>query len=104
MSEKRTLPVLPLRGLVVYPHMMVNVDVGRDRSVAATERAIAGSNEVLVVAQRDPDAEDPTESDLYTVKTMPRRMFQSMRKKRAHRSPRMWKHLRTVFLISSKSG
>lgn len=70
MSEKRTLPVLPLRGLVVYPHMMVNVDVGRDRSVAATERAIAGSNEVLVVAQRDPDAEDPTESDLYTVGTV----------------------------------
>ncbi|WP_314447490.1 endopeptidase La [Selenomonas artemidis] len=70
MAEKRTLPVLPLRGLVVYPHMMVNVDVGRDRSVAATERAIAGSNEVLVVAQRDPDAEDPTESDLYTVGTV----------------------------------
>ena len=70
MAEKRTLPVLPLRGLVVYPHMMVNVDVGRDRSVAATERAIAGSNEVLVVAQRDPDAEDPTERDLYTVGTV----------------------------------
>ena len=44
MSEKRTLPLLPLRGLVVYPHMMVNLDVGRDRSVAAIERAIAGDS------------------------------------------------------------
>ena len=70
MSGIRTMPVLPWRGLVVYPHMMVSVDVRRDRSVAATERGIAGSNEVLVVAQRDPDAEDPTESDLYTVGTV----------------------------------
>ncbi|WP_295165002.1 LON peptidase substrate-binding domain-containing protein, partial [Selenomonas sp. F0473] len=70
MSEKRTLPLLPLRGLVVYPHMMVNVDVGRDRSVAAIESAIAGGSEVLVVAQRDPDIEDPTERDLYDVGTV----------------------------------
>ncbi len=67
MSEKRTLPLLPLRGLVVYPHMMVNLDVGRDRSVAAIESAIAGSSEVLVVAQRDPEIDDPTERDLYDV-------------------------------------
>ena len=70
MSEKRTLPLLPLRGLVVYPHMMVNLDVGRDRSVAAIESAIAGGSEVLVVAQRDPDIEDPTERDLYDVGTV----------------------------------
>ena len=49
MSEKETLPLLPLRGLVVYPHMMVNLDVGRDRSVAAIERAIAGDSRFLVV-------------------------------------------------------
>ena len=67
MSENQPLPLLPLRGLVVYPHMMVNLDVGRDRSVAAIERAIAGDNRILVVAQRDPECDDPTTDDLYDV-------------------------------------
>ena len=67
MSEKETLPLLPLRGLVLYPHMMVNLDVGRDRSVAAIETAIAGDNRILVVSQRDPECDDPTASDLYEV-------------------------------------
>ena len=58
MSEKRTLPLLPLRGLVVYPHMMVNLDVGRDRSVAAIESAISGDSRILVLAQRDPENDD----------------------------------------------
>jgi len=70
MSEKETLPLLPLRGLVVYPHMMVNLDVGRGRSVAAIERAIAGDNRILLVAQRDPELDDPTVDDLYDVGTV----------------------------------
>ena len=70
MSEKRTLPLLPLRGLVVYPHMMVNLDVGRDRSVAAIESAISGDSRILVVAQRDPENDDPTSDDLYDVGTI----------------------------------
>ena len=67
MSEKETLPLLPLRGLVLYPHMMVNLDVGRDRSVAAIESAIAGDSRILVVSQRDPECDDPTAADLYEV-------------------------------------
>ena len=67
MSEKQTLPLLPLRGLVVYPHMMVNIDVGRDRSVAALEAAIAGDSRILVVSQKDPELDDPTAADLYDV-------------------------------------
>ena len=70
MSEKRTLPLLPLRGLVVYPHMMVNLDVGRDRSVAAIERAIAGDSCILVVSQKEPETDDPTAADLYDVGTV----------------------------------
>ena len=70
MSEKRTLPLLPLRGLVVYPHMMVNLDVGRDRSVAAIERAIAGDSCILVVSQKEPETDDPTAADLYNVGTV----------------------------------
>ena len=67
MSEKQTLPLLPLRGLVVYPHMMVHLDVGRARSVAAIEAAIAGDSRILVVSQRDPELDDPTTEDLYDV-------------------------------------
>ena len=67
MSEKQTLPLLPLRGLVVYPHMMVNIDVGRDRSVTAIEAAIAGDSRILVVSQKDPELDDPTAADLYDV-------------------------------------
>ena len=67
MSEKQTLPLLPLRGLVVYPHMMVNIDVGRDRSVAAIEAAITGDSRILVVSQKDPELDDPTAADLYDV-------------------------------------
>lgn len=70
MSEKRTLPLLPLRGLVVYPHMMVNLDVGRDRSVAAIESAIAGDSQLLIVSQRDPEVDDPTAAGLYDVGTV----------------------------------
>ena len=70
MSEKRTLPLLPLRGLVIYPHMMVNLDVGRDRSVAAIESAIAGDSRILVVSQRDPELDDPAAADLYEVGTV----------------------------------
>ena len=70
MSEKQTLPLLPLRGLVVYPHMMVNLDVGRDRSVAAIEHAIAGDSRILVVSQRDPECDDPAADDLFDVGTV----------------------------------
>ena len=70
MSEKQTLPLLPLRGLVVYPHMMVNLDVGRDRSVAAIEAAIAGDSRILVVSQKEPELDEPTAADLYDVGTV----------------------------------
>ena len=70
MSEKQTLPLLPLRGLVVYPHMMVNLDVGRDRSVAAIEAAIAGDSRILVVSQKEPELDEPTAADFYDVGTV----------------------------------
>lgn len=66
-SEPLKLPVLPLRDIVVFPHMIVPLFVGRDKSVAALEAAMAGSKEIFLVAQLDPGEDDPSRDDLYDV-------------------------------------
>lgn len=70
-EDLRTLPLLPLRGVVVFPYMMVNLDVGRDRSVAAIEAVLdTEERELVVAAQRDEEKDDPTAADLYDVGTL----------------------------------
>ncbi len=58
-------PVLPLRDIVVFPHMIVPLFVGRDKSVAALERAMEDDKEIFLVAQLDPGEDDPLRDDLY---------------------------------------
>jgi ATP-dependent Lon protease len=58
-------PVLPLRDIVVFPHMIVPLFVGRDKSVAALEAAMAADKEIFLVAQIDPAEDDPAREDLY---------------------------------------
>ena len=62
-----TLPVLPLRDIVVFPHLIVPLFVGRDKSVAALEAAMAADKEIFLVAQLDPANDDPTRDDLYSM-------------------------------------
>ena len=64
------LPVLPLRDLVVFPYMVLPLFVVRERSAAAVEDALAGDRLVLLVAQRDPEIEDPEPDDLHPVGTV----------------------------------
>ena len=64
------LPVLPLRDVVVYPHMVIPLFVGRDKSMRALERAMEGDRQILLVAQRSPDIDDPAAEDLYEVGTL----------------------------------
>ena len=54
-----TLPLLPLRGMVVFPYMMVNLDAGREMSVAAVEEAMLNDSRILLVAQQDADVNNP---------------------------------------------
>jgi ATP-dependent Lon protease len=61
----QALPLLPLRDIVVFPHMIVPLFVGRDRSVAALELAMAGGKEIFLVAQLDPSEDDPGRDDLF---------------------------------------
>ncbi len=60
-------PVLPLRDIVVFPHMIVPLFVGRDKSVAALEAAMAADKEIYLVAQIDPAEDDPSRDDLYSM-------------------------------------
>ncbi len=58
-------PLLPLRDIVVFPGMVVPLFVGREKSVAALETAMAGSKEIFLLAQLDPGCDDPDRDDLY---------------------------------------
>lgn len=61
----QSFPLLPLRDIVVFPQMIVPLFVGRDKSVAALEQAMAANKEIFLVAQLDPACDDPDQNDLY---------------------------------------
>ena len=69
-TQPVTLPMLPLRGLMVFPHMVLHFDVGRKKSIAALEQAMLGDQKIFLVAQRDIDVDDPTVDDIYHVGTI----------------------------------
>ncbi len=64
------LPLLPLRDVVVYPHMVLPLFVGRERSIEALEHAMANDKQVLLVAQRNAADDEPQADDLYQVGTV----------------------------------
>lgn len=64
------LPLLPLRDVVVYPHMVIPLFVGREKSIAALEAAMQGDKKILLVAQHSPAADDPDLSALYNMGTV----------------------------------
>lgn len=64
------MPVLPLRGMMVFPHMVLHFDVGRAKSVAALERAMMDDQHIFLVAQKDAEVEDPQQNDLCRVGTI----------------------------------
>ena len=61
------LPLLPLKNVVLFPHMIVPLYVGRERSIDALEAAMANGKQVFICTQRQADCEEPTEDDLYRV-------------------------------------
>jgi ATP-dependent Lon protease len=67
MSDIKTLPVLPLRDIVVFPHMVVPLFVGREKSVRALEEVMKGDKQILLVTQRDRDEDDPAPADIFQV-------------------------------------
>ncbi len=69
-KEKLTMPLLPLRGLIVYPTMVLHLDVGRDKSVQALEKAMMDDHLVCLVSQKDMGIDEPTKEDLYRTGTL----------------------------------
>jgi ATP-dependent Lon protease len=70
LSHINELPVLPLRDVVVYPHMVIPLFVGREKSVRALDMAMENDKRILLVAQRSPDTDDPQTGDLYSIGTV----------------------------------
>ncbi|MFZ2449351.1 MAG: endopeptidase La [Methylovulum miyakonense] len=64
------IPVLPLRDVVVYPHMVIPLFVGRERSIDALDAAMRDSKQVLLVAQKEAEIDEPNFTDLYEVGTL----------------------------------
>jgi len=74
MSEERTeqlnMPVLPLRDVVVYPHMVIPLFVGREKSIRCLEAAMDADKKVFLAAQKDASVDEPNEDDIYRVGTV----------------------------------
>ena len=68
--ETQTLPVLPLRDVVVYPHMVIPLFVGRAKSIKALDIAMEGNKQILLIAQKSPTEDDPGKDETYDVGTM----------------------------------
>lgn len=69
-NKLESLPMLPLRGLMVFPHMVIHFDVGRKKSVQALERAMVEDQRIFLAAQRDADVDDPKIQDICDVGTI----------------------------------
>ncbi|HVI26531.1 MAG TPA: endopeptidase La [Xanthomonadaceae bacterium] len=69
-SETLSLPVLPLRDVVVFPHMVIPLFVGRDKSIRALEQAMEADKRILLVAQTSAETDDPRAADLYPIGTL----------------------------------
>lgn len=68
--SNHSLPVLPLRDVVVYPSMVIPLFVGRAKSIAALEHATANDKKIFLVAQKEAKSDDPGQKDLYSVGTV----------------------------------
>ncbi|MEK7831093.1 MAG: LON peptidase substrate-binding domain-containing protein, partial [Acidobacteriota bacterium] len=62
-----SLPVLPLRDIVIFPFMIVPLFVSRERSIRAVDQALAENRMIMLSAQKDPDNEEPKPGELYDV-------------------------------------
>lgn len=64
-AKPRLMPLLPLRGMLVFPGMIINLDVGRDRSIHAVEAAMNNDKQIILVSQKEAATMDPQEGDLF---------------------------------------
>ncbi|WLR46101.1 endopeptidase La [Halobacillus litoralis] len=71
-KHRKKIPLLPLRGLLVYPSMVLHLDVGREKSVQALEQSMMDDNEIFLVSQKEVNIDEPSNDDLYEIGTVAR--------------------------------
>ena len=70
VTTAQSVPVLPLRDVVVYPHMVIPLFVGREKSIQALDVAMHGDKRIMLIAQKQADVDDPKVEDLYRIGTI----------------------------------
>ena len=70
MKETGKFPLLPLRGMVVFPSMIIHLDAGRPRSIGAIEQTMLADRRILLIAQNNAEIEEPKSEDLFSVGTI----------------------------------
>ena len=70
LPDHAPMPVLPLRDVVVYPHMVIPLFVGREKSIHALDLAMQGNKRIVLVAQKSAEMDDPQTDDIYTIGTL----------------------------------
>ena len=68
--ESKQLPLLALRGLLVFPYMIINLDVGRDKSIKAVEEAMRDDKRIFLACQKEAGIDDPLEADINKMGTI----------------------------------
>src|SRR5690554_8135027 len=69
-TNTKVIPLLALRGILVFPNMIIHLDVGREKSVDALEKAMVDDNEILLVSQQQANLDEPGPDDLYSIGTV----------------------------------
>jgi ATP-dependent Lon protease len=69
-NNPQLVPVLPLRDVVVYPHMVIPLFVGREKSIEALDAAMQDNKKILLLAQKNAEVDDPAQEDLYSIGTL----------------------------------
>ena len=70
-TDSILLPLIPLRGITIFPNMIIHFDIGRERSIAALEEAMLNESKIFLVTQKDPEVEIPeSKDDMYSIGTI----------------------------------
>lgn len=68
-TDIKNIPLIPLRGITIFPYMVMHFDVGREKSILALEEAMLNNSEIFLVSQKDAKVEEPEAEDIYSIGT-----------------------------------
>lgn len=69
-KQLKVLPLIPLRGITIFPHMVLHFDVGREKSLLAVEEAMVNNQQIFLAGQKEAKVEEPEEKDIYDIGTV----------------------------------